>query len=252
MTFTVIIPARYASARLPGKPLLDLAGKTMVQHVYERACQSGAQQVVIATDDARIAATAKSFGADVYMTAAHHQSGTERLAETVELLGLQDEAVVVNVQVDEPLIPPEAIQQVAANLTRETQADVATLYEPILTLEELEDPNVVKVVFDLHGYALYFSRAPIAWDREARRHNQKNLSPQAHYYRHIGLYAYRVAALKAYVSWQSSYLEQMEALEQLRFLWHGRRIYLDETCKPVPPGIDTLVDLEYVRKVLHK
>lgn len=250
MNFHVIIPARFAATRLPGKPLLDIMGKPMLQHVYERAIASGAASVIIATDDERIVKAAQSFGAKVCLTRIEHQSGTERLAEAVTQLALADDQVVVNVQADEPLIPPIVIQQAANVLTMNALADIATLCEKIQHREDLLNPNVVKVVRDCANYALYFSRAPIAWDRAAEQQKQPTFSSYASFYRHIGLYAYRVSAIKQYVKWSPCPLEIMEALEQLRVLWHGRKIYVAEALESVPTGVDTLADIEKVRALL--
>lgn len=251
MSFSVIIPARYASSRLPGKPLLDIAGKPMIQHVYERACQSEAQQVVIATDDPRIADVAKSFGAQVCMTSADHLSGTDRLQEVVGQLALYSDDIVVNVQGDEPLIPPRIINQVAHNLAAEPQASIATLSEPIGDLESLLNPNVVKVVADRSGRALYFSRAPIPWPRDSFNQEQ-GLAPEQmpegfDYQRHIGLYAYRVKLLNEFVTWPACPLEQTECLEQLRAMWNGAYIHVAQADEQPPAGVDTPADLERIR-----
>ncbi len=251
MKFHIIIPTRYAATRLPGKPLLDIAGKPMLQHVYERALASGAASVVIATDDERILEVAQSFGATVCWTKVEHQSGTERLAEAVTKLELADDQIVVNVQGDEPLIPPEIIRQAADALAMNPNADIATLCEPIRQRDDLLNPNVVKVVRNQAGYALYFSRAPIAWDRAAEQNKRQAFSAYAKYYRHIGLYAYRVGAIKQYVKWPMCPLEQMEALEQLRVLWHGGKIYVAEAIAAVPAGVDTPADIERVRKLCN-
>lgn len=246
--FSVIIPARYASTRLPGKSLVDIAGKPMLQHVYERALQSGAEKVIIATDDERIMQSAKEFGAQVLMTSTQHQSGTERIAEAVQFLRFPEDSIVVNVQCDEPLIPPRVITQTAENLLLHPAAQMATLCCEIDEVKELLDANVVKVVMDKDGYALYFSRAPIAWDRNSPVTSSAEFSSYAHFYRHIGLYAYRVSAIKRYVAMPSCYLEQMEALEQLRLLWNGERIHVAIAVEAVPPGVDSPADLEFIRK----
>ncbi len=248
--FRVIIPARYASTRLPGKPLLEIAGRPMLQHVWERARASGADEVVIATDDERIRRAAEGFGARVIMTAASHRSGTDRLAEAVEQLGCAAGDVIVNVQGDEPQMPPENVAQVAANLERHGDAGVATLCEPIRTAEELFNPNVVKVVFDHAGYALYFSRAPIPWERDAFAAAPEALPEGAGHYRHLGIYAYRAGFLREYVAWPGCALEHSEALEQLRVLWQGRRIHVAEAHMRPPAGVDTEADLERVRRAL--
>ena len=248
MKFSVIIPARYASTRLPAKPLMDIAGKPMIQHVYERACQSNAARVVIATDHADIEAAAKKFGADVVMTSVHHESGTDRLHEVAQQLRFADEDIVVNVQGDEPLIPPAVIDQVAQLIARHDSASMATLCERIVDAALLFDPNVVKVVFDCFARALYFSRAPIPWSRDTFAWGQPAALPASvQYYRHIGIYAYRVELLRQFVSWPVSPLERTEKLEQLRALENGADIRIAQACAPIPGGVDTAADLERVR-----
>ncbi|MBL4827486.1 MAG: 3-deoxy-manno-octulosonate cytidylyltransferase [Spongiibacteraceae bacterium] len=251
MSFSVIIPARYASTRLEGKPLLDIAGRPMIQHVYERATHSQAAQVIIATDDQRIADVAQGFGANVCMTSPDHESGTDRLEEVVSQLALPHDHIVVNVQGDEPLIPASVIDQVANNLAANSQAGIATLVEPIKQVETVFDPNAVKVVIDNSGRALYFSRAPIPWDREAWANTDSaTLSAQSKVYRHIGIYAYRVAFLHQFVGWPVSFLESTEKLEQLRALENGVTIQASEAIETIPAGIDTQEDLEKVRALL--
>ncbi len=248
MSFTIVIPARYASSRLPGKPLLDLAGKTMLQRVWERAGASSAQRVVIATDDERINAAAQEFGAEVMLTRPDHPSGTDRIAEVVQRLELGDDAIVVNVQGDEPLIPAEVIEQVAANLAAHPEASIATLSESIDDPGTLQDPNAVKVVADRRGMALYFSRASIPWPRD---HDwSTGEMPPGSWFRHIGLYAYRVAFLHRYTGWSAAPLERCESLEQLRALYEGERIHVEEACVPVPGGVDTADDLAALRQRL--
>ena len=238
--FKVVIPARYASTRLPGKPLLPIAGRPMIQHVYERALQSGADEVVIATDDERIASAASDMGASSCMTSPTHVSGTDRIAEVVDRLGWGDNSLVVNVQGDEPLIPPALIGQVAAVLSRHAEAAVATLACPVADRQEWQDPNVVKVVLDSDGFALYFSRAPVPFDRDG----DADITTTA--LRHLGLYAYRADFLKSYRRLEPSPLESIEKLEQLRVLWHGRRICVDIARERPGPGVDTEDDLARV------
>lgn len=245
MSFVVVVPARYASTRLPGKPLSLIAGKPMVQHVWERAAKSGASRVVIATDDQRIASLCEQFGAEHLMTSPDHASGTDRLAEVVQRLALSDEQIVVNVQGDEPLIPAVVIDQVAFNLARVSDASIATLCEAITDVEVLRDPNAVKVVFDARGQALYFSRASIPWPRDYSW-NSKEM-PAGDWYRHIGIYAYRAGFLRRYMQWQPTSLELCESLEQLRALYHGEIIHVEPACADVPGGIDTVEDLQRVR-----
>ncbi|MEH6473192.1 MAG: 3-deoxy-manno-octulosonate cytidylyltransferase [Halopseudomonas sp.] len=250
MSFSVIIPARFASTRLPGKPLLDIAGKPMIQHVYERACLSEAKQVIIATDDARIAEVAAGFGAEVCMTLSEHPSGTDRLQEVVQKQGLYSDDIVVNVQGDEPLIPPRVINQVAHNLAAEPLASIATLSEPIEDLESLLNPNSVKVVADQSGRALYFSRAPMPWPRDAFADNSKQMPETGNYQRHIGIYAYRVKLLNDFVKWPPCLLEQTECLEQLRAMWNGAYIHVATADELLPAGVDTQQDLDRVRALL--
>jgi len=252
MKFYVVIPARYASTRLPAKPLKLIAGKPMIQHVYERACLSGAQQVIVATDDDRIETAVKAFGAPVVMTSAAHNSGTDRLQEVVSKLGLGPEDIVVNVQGDEPLIPPQVIDQVAANLAANSFASVATLSEPIHSLEDFRNPNIVKVVADQAGRALYFSRAPIPWARDHFSQPVVESLPIAFpAQRHIGIYAYRVALLNRFVTWPQAQLEKIESLEQLRVLSQGDAIHVAEACAQVPGGVDTEADLVRVKALLE-
>lgn len=248
--FIVVIPARFSSSRLPGKPLQDIAGKPMVQHVWEQAKKSSAARVVVATDDARIFEVCQGFGAEVLMTDAAHNSGTDRLAEVATQLGLASDAIVVNVQGDEPLIPPSIIDQVAANLAANPQAGIATLAEPIEDVQALFNPNVVKVVCDKSGLALTFSRAPLAWARDAFAKTRDELPAGVPYRRHIGIYAYRAGFLHDFVAWGSCWLEDTECLEQLRALWNGVRIHVADALEAPPAGVDTPEDLERVRRLL--
>ncbi len=250
MTFHVVIPARFSASRLPGKPLLDIAGKPMIQHVYERASEAGAASVIIATDDQRIADVVSGFGGECCMTSADHASGTDRLSEVIEKKALADDEIVVNVQGDEPLIPPALIRQVAQGLAERPQASVSTLCERITTAGELFDPHVVKVVRDINDYAIYFSRAVIPWDRDAFSSTSEMLPERSDHYRHIGLYGYRCGFLRRYVTWPLSGLEQMESLEQLRVLWNGERIYVEEASEQPGLGVDTPRDLAEVRSII--
>lgn len=252
MSFRVIIPARFGSSRLPGKPLLDIAGKPMVVHVYERALQSAASEVVVATDDVRIEAALRAIGAPVVMTRADHPSGTDRLQEVAAHFGWADDDIVVNVQGDEPLIPPAVINQVADNLRQAEAAGIATLAEPLQDAAQLFNPNIVKLVRDADHHALYFSRAPMPWARDAFAASREQLPPEALslYLRHLGIYAYRVGFLHDYVAWPPALIEQVEALEQLRALHHGVKIHVDVASVSLPPGVDTQADLDRVRAVL--
>ncbi|HVL00584.1 MAG TPA: 3-deoxy-manno-octulosonate cytidylyltransferase [Dongiaceae bacterium] len=249
--FRVIIPARFASTRLPGKPLLDIGGKPMIQRVYEQARKSGAKDVIVATDDARIEAAAKGFGATVVMTAHTHESGTDRLQEVVSKLGLGNDEIVVNVQGDEPLIPPAVIDQVARNLAGSV-AGISTLSEVIHEAEWVFDPNIVKVVADAQGYALYFSRAPIPWNRGSYQPGRGELPTLMPVQRHIGIYGYRVSLLHDFVKWGPCALERTESLEQLRAMWHGVKIHVQTALETPPPGVDTAEDLERVRTILQR
>ncbi|MGR9114773.1 MAG: 3-deoxy-manno-octulosonate cytidylyltransferase [Gammaproteobacteria bacterium] len=248
--FKVVIPARYASTRLPGKPLLEIAGKPMIAHVCERAQEAGADQVVVATDDHRILETVSALGIQGVMTRADHQSGTERISEAAELCGWQDGEIVVNLQGDEPLIPPDYIRDVAVALAGQQQAGIATLAARILDEEEIFNPNSVKVVLNSAGYALYFSRAPIPWDREHFNRQGGHDPGRIPYLRHIGMYAYRVDFLKRYCRWDASPLEAIESLEQLRILWHGDAILVKTVEKTPEAGVDTPDDLIRVEQAL--
>lgn len=249
--FTVLIPARYAASRLPGKPLRALAGKPLVQHVHARALESGARRVVIATDDERIKTACEKFGAEVCMTAAQHPSGTDRLADAARQLRLADDEIVVNLQGDEPLMPPHLLTRVAQNLHAHADAQMATLCVAIHDAAELFNPNAVKVVMDSAGYALYFSRAPIPWQREAFAAQPKQLPTDTTYYRHLGLYAYRAGFLARFVTWPPAPLERAESLEQLRALWNGQRIHVAVAEQAPPPGVDTSEDLEHTERLLR-
>lgn len=249
MSFKIIIPARYASSRLPGKPLLDIGGKPMIQHVYDRACESDADAVIIATDDERIAASASAFGADVCMTGVQHRSGTDRLAEVAQARSFADDDIVINVQGDEPCLPALLINQVAADLAQHTEADMASLFSRIKQEKQVFDPNVVKVVMDGSGYALYFSRAPIPWMRD-HFNKEAALPPDLPHYRHIGLYGYRASFLKHYAELTPCLLETEESLEQLRALFHGKKIHMTEALISAGHGVDTEADLVAVREIL--
>ena len=241
--FRIVIPARYASERLPGKPLLEIAGRPMVEHVWRRACESGALEVWIATDDERIEDSARGFGASVMRTDAAHASGTDRVAEVASRLGWPDESVVVNVQGDEPLIPPAVIAQVAELTSVAEDVSIATLATTLLDDEELANPNIVKVVTAADGRALYFSRAAIPHPRDPA-----HVPVPAIHRRHIGIYAYRVAALQRLAATPPCQLEQVEKLEQLRALWMHLRIQVADACEVPPGGVDTPTDLARVRR----
>jgi 3-deoxy-manno-octulosonate cytidylyltransferase (CMP-KDO synthetase) len=249
--FTVLIPARYASTRLPGKPLADIGGTPMVLRVAENARASGAARVVIATDDVRIRDAALAHGVEACMTRGDHPTGTDRLAEAADVLGLADEAIVVNVQGDEPLLAPTLITRMAELLESRPDAAIATACHAIDDVAEAFNPNVVKVVLDARGNALYFSRATIPWAREAFANGVPERLPDGlPIYRHYGLYAYRVRFLRRYPSLSPAPIERGEALEQLRALWHGERIVVDITSSTPAPGVDTADDLARVRTLL--
>lgn len=248
--FKVVIPARYGSTRLPGKPLLDLAGKPLVQWVYERALRCGAEAVVVATDDERIASVARGFGAQVLLTAATHETGTDRIAEVATLLDWQDDAMVVNLQGDEPLMPAALVRQAATLLASHATADIATLAAPLEGLQALLDPNVVKVVTTVDARALYFSRAPIPWHRDAAPAGLASQHSHAGARRHIGLYCYRVGALRRLAALPPTPLERLERLEQLRALEHGMDIRVEDAEVMPGPDVNTPDDVARVLKLL--
>lgn len=252
MSFHIIIPVRYQSKRLPGKPLLDIAGKPMVQRVYENAVSSGAESVVVATDHEEIASVAEGFGAKVCMTLESHQSGTERLVEAVEALDFEDDEIVVNLQGDEPLMPPHAIKQVADALYEHDNVKIASICEPIDSVDALHDPNSVKVILSRRHFAMMFTRSILPWQKGLV--DDSHAIDLSHYYRHIGLYASRVSFLKEYIDMPASPFESLESLEQLRVLWNGYKIFMAIADSKIPAGVDTQDDLqraiEYCK--LHK
>lgn len=247
MSFKVVIPARFASTRLPGKPLADIGGKPMVVRVAERAAQSGAEEIWVATDHAEVRLAVERQGYSAIMTREDHASGTDRIAEVAGKLGWNDDAIVVNVQGDEPLIDPALIGHVARELAQDADAAVATACHPISSVEEFLNPNVVKVVCDARGHALYFSRAPMPWPRDAFAATRSELPVGLPARRHIGIYAYRVSFLRRYGALSPSPLEHFEALEQLRVLWHGFRIRVAEIDHAPEAGVDTAEDLVRIR-----
>ncbi|GDY25849.1 3-deoxy-manno-octulosonate cytidylyltransferase [Agarivorans sp. Toyoura001] len=244
MKFVVVIPARYQSTRLPAKPLQDIAGKTMIERVYQQACKSGAERVVIATDDQRIVEVANSFNAEVILTADTHESGTERLAEVCERLNFADDTIVVNVQGDEPLIPPAVISQVAGLLDKAPEVKMASLSVPITDDTDIHDPNVVKVVCDKDDHALYFSRSAVPHERDGGWRSEL-------YSRHIGIYAYRCHFVGEYLQLSPSPIEKIEKLEQLRVLWHGYKIKMAQAIETPAHGVDTPEDLEKIRALFN-
>jgi 3-deoxy-manno-octulosonate cytidylyltransferase (CMP-KDO synthetase) len=251
MSFTVLIPARMASSRLPDKPLADIAGLPMVVRVAQRAQQSEASRVVVAADDARIVAACQTHGIDAVLTRTDHPSGSDRLAEACDLLKLQDTDVVVNVQGDEPLIDPAAINAAAELLHQRSDCSMSTLAHAIDNVADFANPNVVKVVLDARDTALYFSRAPIAWWRDGFAQGVTSL-PNPAPLRHIGLYGYRVGFLREFPKLTQAPIEITESLEQLRAMWHGHRIAVHVTEHAPGPGVDTPEDLERVRALLSR
>lgn len=248
--FKVVIPARYGSTRLPGKPLLDIAGKPMIAHVCDRAQEADADEIIVATDDERIFQAVSDLGFKALMTRADHQSGTERIAEVARLCGWANDEIIVNLQGDEPLIPPAYIREVAVALAGQQQAGISTLAAQINDPEEIFNPNAVKVVLNHAGYALYFSRAPIPWERDAFARSGGKPSGKMSYLRHIGMYAYTVDFLNRYCLWDASVLESVESLEQLRILWHGEAVFVKTVDKTPAAGVDTQEDLLRVEQVL--
>lgn len=246
--FKVVIPARFASSRLPGKPLLNIAGKEMILHVCEKASKAGAEEVVVATDDMRIIDCVKQAGFNAVMTSDSHTSGTERLTEVANILQWPDDIVIVNCQGDEPLIPPELIQKAATALMAQNAAQVASLCVPIKHAEEVFNPNAVKVVRDKNEYALYFSRAPIPWDRDCFPNSAQK--SQTVYYRHIGIYSYTAGFLRRYITWPACDLEQIESLEQLRILAQGEKILVPAVDQIPEAGVDTQEDLDRINRLL--
>lgn len=261
MNFHIIIPARFGSSRLAGKVLLDVQGKPLIQHVYERAITCGAASVAIATDDERVLSVAKGFGATVYMTDNKHECGTDRLAEVVRQYDMAEDEIIVNLQGDEALVSPSAVRKTVQAMIDNPSAAMTTLCTPITEYEEIFDPNVVKVVVNKNGYALNFSRAPIPWNRKEFSFSNiehkisKSAAPNVNltgYNRHVGLYAYRARTLKLYAEWEKSPLEDIELLEMLRVLWHGEKIHVSMIDEVLPPGVDTEADLHRLRAFFEK
>ncbi len=248
--FHVVIPARYASTRLPGKPLADIAGKPMVAWVAGRAAQSGAGEVWVATDHEEVLAAARRHGFSACMTRADHATGTDRIAEVAAARGWADDAIVVNLQGDEPLMDPALVRRVAENLAAHPEASIATAAHPLSGAADFFSPDVVKVVLDCEGYALYFSRAPIPWARDEFARDRERLPEGFPALRHIGLYAYRAGFLRRFSSLAPAPPERTEALEQLRALWHGHKISVAVTGEAPAAGVDTPGDLERVRRAV--
>lgn len=250
--FVALIPARMASTRLPGKPLADLAGLPMVVRVAQRAQASGAQRVVVATDSDEIVRACQRHGIETVLTLGTHPTGTDRLSEAVEHLKLSEDTLVVNVQGDEPLIPPEVIAAVAHELDRHPDCQIATAAHALRDADECFNPDVVKVVTDVLGRALYFSRAPIPWSRDQFQASPKALPPEGLWLRHVGLYAYRIPFLRQFPKLTHAPLETLEQLEQLRALWHGNKIAVLQLAQPLPPGVDSAQDLARMRALIQQ
>lgn len=252
MAYSIVIPARFAATRLPGKPLREIAGKSLLQHVYECAQRTQAKQIIIATDDERIQQVAAGFGADVCLTSTMHQSGTQRINEVIQTRGIGDDDIVVNLQGDEPLMPAACVAQVAELLTAHPTAQMSTLATPVVHDEEVFDSNVVKVVLNKNGQALYFSRASIPWQRGSYEAHRIDHTEHWSCLRHIGIYGYRAAYIKEYVSLPPSPLEVLESLEQLRVLWHGGTIVVGHAVEVPGPGVDTEQDFLKVKQLFEK
>lgn len=251
MSFTIIIPARFESTRLPRKPLIDILGKPMIEWTWRQAKKSGAKRIIVATESEDVVYACEKFGAEVCMTSDKHQSGTERIAEVIEILGLDDNEIIVNVQGDEPMLPPELIEQVAMGLDKDSGAQMATLCEPIDQVETVFDPHAVKVIRDRFNHALNFTRAPMPWSRDTFV-RPPHLPENYQYQRHIGLYAYYAGFVKKYVAWEPCVLEDIEKLEQLRVLWHGEKVLVMDALMDAGIGVDTIKDAERVRELMSQ
>ena len=252
MSFRIIIPARFASSRLPGKPLRDICGKPMIERVIEQAKLSHADEVIVATDSQKIADALSHVDVRVCMTHENHQSGTERLSEVIEQFGFDDEQILINLQGDEPMMPPVCLNQVGQALEQDDSVKMATLCTPLTDIEELFDPHAVKVVRDINDFALYFTRAAVPWSRECFNELPREMPKQQEYQRHIGLYGYRAGFIKQYLDWQSSDIEKTESLEQLRVLYYGEKIKVITAEVAPGPGVDTIEDLNRVCELLAK
>lgn len=252
MSFRIVIPARFASTRLPGKPLRDICGKPMIVRVIEQAKKSNAEEVIVATDSQEIADALSDIDVQVCITREDHQSGTERLSEVIEQMGFADDQILINLQGDEPMMPPVCLNQVGQALEEDTEVKMATLCTPLTDLEELFDPHAVKVVRDINNYALYFTRAAIPWSRDCFNEAPRKMPLEQEYQRHIGLYGYRAGFIKQYLEWQSSDIEKTESLEQLRVLYYGEKIKVISAEIAPGPGVDTIDDLNRVCELLAK
>ena len=252
MSFRIVIPARFASTRLPGKPLRDICGKPMIVRVIEQAKKSNAEEVIVATDSQEIVDALSEIDVHVCITREDHQSGTERLSEVIEQMGFDDDQILINLQGDEPMMPPVCLNQVGQALEQDYQVKMATLCTPLTDLEELFDPHAVKVVRDINDYALYFTRAAVPWSRDCFNETPRKMPQGQDYQRHIGLYGYRAGFIKQYLEWQSSDIEKTESLEQLRVLYYGEKIKVISAEIAPGPGVDTIDDLNRVCELLTK
>ncbi len=252
MSFRIVIPARFASTRLPGKPLREICGKPMIVHVIERAKRSNAEEVIVATDSTEIVEALSQQDVRVCLTREDHQSGTERLSEVIEQLGFDDEQILINLQGDEPMMPAVCLNQVGQALEQDKSLKMATLCTPLTDIEELFDPHAVKVVRDINDFALYFTRAAVPWSRECFNESPRELPKSQEYQRHIGLYGYRAGFIRQYLNWESSDIEKTESLEQLRVLYYGEKIKVITAETPPGPGVDTVEDLNRVCELLSK
>jgi len=252
MSFRIVIPARFASTRLPGKPLRDICGKPMIERVIEQAKKSNADEVIVATDSKEIADAISGIDVRVCITREDHQSGTERLSEVIEQLGFDNDQILINLQGDEPMMPPVCLNQVGQALEEDSNVKMATLCTPLTDIDELFDPHAVKVVRDINDFALYFTRAAVPWSRDCFNEHPRELPKNQDYQRHIGLYGYRAGFIKQYLEWQSSDIEKTESLEQLRVLYYGEKIKVITAETPPGPGVDTIEDLNRVCELLSK
>lgn len=250
MSFSIVIPARFSSTRLNGKLLRDICGKPMITRVIEQAQKSHAEEIIVATDSKEVANAISELDVRICMTRDDHQSGTERLSEVITQLNFDDDKILINLQGDEPLMPPICLNQIGDELEKDNNIKMATLCSPLSDIEELFDPHVVKVVRDINDFALYFTRAAVPWSRDCFNERPREMPKHQDYQRHIGLYGYRAGFIKQYLEWQSSDIEKTESLEQLRVLYYGERIKVITSAKPPGPGVDTLEDLNRVCELI--
>ena len=252
MSFSIVIPARFASSRLPGKPLRDICGKPMIARVIEQAKKSHAEDVIVATDSKEVADAISELDVQVCMTHEDHQSGTERLSEVITQLGFDDDKILINLQGDEPLMPSVCLNQIGLALEEDNNIKMATLCTPLSDIKELFNPHAVKVVRDINDFALYFTRAAAPWSRDCFNETPREMPTDQNYQRHIGLYGYRAGFIRQYLEWQPSDIEKTESLEQLRVLYYGERIKVITAEIPPGPGVDTQEDLDVVCEIFAK